>query len=309
MVRGPPAPATWASRRPSWRPTFDGPYAHKRPFGARRVDRARSCAEVRAAAGPAMTLMVDVQYAFDSVERALAVAEQIAEYDIFFLETPLWTDDIEGYARLTAALTGADRLRRVALLAARVPPADRALGGERGAARHRPGGRTHRGPPGVRHGGRGGAQGGAARVEDRHLGGGRGAPGDGHAAHAVLRVPAGGVVRVAAAQGADRRRDGVRRRPAGDPAPVPASASSSTATRWTSSCRLRPVLPEARAAQVSDALDAMGVRDRCISQLRQFVPGPAVVGTAFTMQCAPAEPGRRRAVRGPAGGARCRRPR
>ncbi len=47
--------------------------------------------------------------------------------------------------------------------------------------------------------------------------------------------------------------------------------------------------PEARAAQVSDALDAMGVRDRCISQLRQFVPGPAVVGTAFTMQCAPAE--------------------
>ena len=49
------------------------------------------------------------------------------------------------------------------------------------------------------------------------------------------------------------------------------------------------MLPEARAAQVSDALDAMGVRDRCISQLRQFVPGPAVVGAAFTMQCAPAE--------------------
>ena len=31
------------------------------------------------------------------------VAERIAEYDIFFLETPLWTDDIDGYARLAAA--------------------------------------------------------------------------------------------------------------------------------------------------------------------------------------------------------------
>ena len=43
---------------------------------------------MREAAGPEMTLMVDVQYAFDSVERALRVAEAIAEYDIFFLETP-----------------------------------------------------------------------------------------------------------------------------------------------------------------------------------------------------------------------------
>jgi L-alanine-DL-glutamate epimerase-like enolase superfamily enzyme len=42
-------------------------------------------------------------YAFDSVERALRVAEQIAEYDIFFLETPLWADDIDGYSRLAAA--------------------------------------------------------------------------------------------------------------------------------------------------------------------------------------------------------------
>ena len=126
-------------------------------------------------------------------------------------------------------------------------------------------------------------------MEDRHLGGGRRAPGDGHAAHAVLRVPAGGAVRVAAAQGADRRRDGVRRRPAGDPRPARPRRRAQPRRARTSSCRLRPVLPEARAAQVSDALDAMGVRDRCISQLRQFVPGPAVVGAAFTMQCAPAE--------------------
>jgi L-alanine-DL-glutamate epimerase-like enolase superfamily enzyme len=47
-----------------------------------------------------MTLMVDVQYAFDDVGRALRVAEAIAEYDIFFLETPLWVDDLAGYAEL-----------------------------------------------------------------------------------------------------------------------------------------------------------------------------------------------------------------
>ncbi len=64
--------------------------------------------------------MVDAQYAFDSVERALAVAERIAEYDIFFLETPLWTDDVEGYAAADRGLAGADRVRRVAVLAARV---------------------------------------------------------------------------------------------------------------------------------------------------------------------------------------------
>jgi L-alanine-DL-glutamate epimerase-like enolase superfamily enzyme len=82
--------------------TFSGPYAHKGLAGPDdwvvRVAR-----EVRAAAGPDMTLMVDAQYAFDSVERALRVAEQIAEHDIFFLETPLWTDDIDGYARLAAS--------------------------------------------------------------------------------------------------------------------------------------------------------------------------------------------------------------
>ena len=66
---------------------------------------------MRAAAGPDMTLMVDVQYAFDSVERALRVAEAIAEHDVFFLETPLWIDDLDGYAELAAALAGADRAR------------------------------------------------------------------------------------------------------------------------------------------------------------------------------------------------------
>jgi len=79
--------------------TFSGPYAHKGLNGPDSwvVDVVRA---VRDAAGPAMTLMVDVQYAFDTVERALQTAEAIAPYDIFFLETPLWVDDLAGYAEL-----------------------------------------------------------------------------------------------------------------------------------------------------------------------------------------------------------------
>lgn len=45
--------------------------------------------------------MVDVQYAFDSVQRALRTAQRLAEHDVFFLETPLWPDDLDGYAELT----------------------------------------------------------------------------------------------------------------------------------------------------------------------------------------------------------------
>jgi L-alanine-DL-glutamate epimerase-like enolase superfamily enzyme len=80
--------------------TFSGPYAHKGLEGpdewVEEVVRA-----VREAAGPEMTLMVDVQYAFDSMERALRTAEALAPYDVFFLETPLWVDDLDGYAELT----------------------------------------------------------------------------------------------------------------------------------------------------------------------------------------------------------------
>jgi L-alanine-DL-glutamate epimerase-like enolase superfamily enzyme len=79
--------------------TFSGPYAHK---GLRGPDEwiTELVSSVRAAAGPEMTLMVDAQYAFDSVERALSCAEALAEFDVFFLETPLWVDDLDGYAEL-----------------------------------------------------------------------------------------------------------------------------------------------------------------------------------------------------------------
>jgi 4-hydroxy-4-methyl-2-oxoglutarate aldolase len=42
---------------------------------------------------------------------------------------------------------------------------------------------------------------------------------------------------------------------------------------------------------VADALDAMGLRDRSISRLVRFAPGGPVIGSAFTMACAPATPG------------------
>ena len=80
--------------------TFSGPYAHK---GLDGPDEwvTEVAAAVRSAAGPDMTLMVDVQYAFDSVERALRCAEALSEHDVFFLETPLWPDDIAGHAELS----------------------------------------------------------------------------------------------------------------------------------------------------------------------------------------------------------------
>ena len=82
--------------------TFDGPYVHKGLVGPdERVEEV--VASARAAVGPDVTIMVDVQYAFGGdVARALRVAERLAEHDVFFLETPLWTDDVEGYGQLAA---------------------------------------------------------------------------------------------------------------------------------------------------------------------------------------------------------------
>ena len=94
--------------------TFSGPYVHKGLVGSddRITEVVRA---VREAVGPEMRIMVDVQYAFDSVERALRVVETWADLDVFFLETPLWTDDVAGYAELSARSPVRDRRGRVAL--------------------------------------------------------------------------------------------------------------------------------------------------------------------------------------------------
>ena len=57
---------------------------------------------VRDAVGPGMTLMVDAQYSFPDADSCLAAIREWEPYDICFLETPLPSDDVEGYARLTA---------------------------------------------------------------------------------------------------------------------------------------------------------------------------------------------------------------
>jgi L-alanine-DL-glutamate epimerase-like enolase superfamily enzyme len=79
--------------------TFSGPYVHKGLHGddAQVIEVVTA---VRQAVGPEMALMIDVQYAFDSVERAVRCCDALAELDVFFLETPLWVDDLAGYAEL-----------------------------------------------------------------------------------------------------------------------------------------------------------------------------------------------------------------
>ena len=79
--------------------TLSGPYAHKgldEPY--ERFTEV--IAAVRDTVGSDMTLMVDVQYAFPNADTCLAVIRDWREFDLFFVETPLPADDLEGYARL-----------------------------------------------------------------------------------------------------------------------------------------------------------------------------------------------------------------
>ncbi|MGD9722860.1 MAG: mandelate racemase/muconate lactonizing enzyme family protein [Pirellulales bacterium] len=78
---------------------INGPYSHNglQEDDAHVVEMVAAC---RAAVGPAFTLMVDVAYAWPSAEHALRVLEQLAPFDLFFLETPIDIDDVEGYAML-----------------------------------------------------------------------------------------------------------------------------------------------------------------------------------------------------------------
>jgi L-alanine-DL-glutamate epimerase-like enolase superfamily enzyme len=50
-----------------------------------------------------MTLMVDVQYLWEDAATCLSVVKDWAEFDIFFLETPLWSDNLDEIAQLVEA--------------------------------------------------------------------------------------------------------------------------------------------------------------------------------------------------------------
>ena len=87
---------------------ISGPYAHE-GLDERDERMVETIRAVREAAGPEFTIMVDVGYAWDDADRALAVIETWAAYDVFFVETPLWMDDLEGYRSSPSARRSGSR--------------------------------------------------------------------------------------------------------------------------------------------------------------------------------------------------------
>jgi L-alanine-DL-glutamate epimerase-like enolase superfamily enzyme len=85
--------------------TFGGPYRHA---GLEQPDErmADVIADVRAAVGPAVAIMIDVQYLWDDAEQAASVIRSWRGFDIFFVETPLRSDDLDGYRQLHEAVDG-----------------------------------------------------------------------------------------------------------------------------------------------------------------------------------------------------------
>jgi L-alanine-DL-glutamate epimerase-like enolase superfamily enzyme len=77
----------------------NGPYSH---HGLQESDDAivEIVAECRRAVGPGLVLMVDVAYAWPDAGTALGILECLARYDLFFVETPIDIDDLDGYALL-----------------------------------------------------------------------------------------------------------------------------------------------------------------------------------------------------------------
>jgi L-alanine-DL-glutamate epimerase-like enolase superfamily enzyme len=79
-----------------------GPYSHM-GLQERDEDVVDVVAAVREAIGPEVELMVDVAYAWRDFKEALRVLRWLEPYDLYFLETPLPVDDLDGYARLADA--------------------------------------------------------------------------------------------------------------------------------------------------------------------------------------------------------------
>src|SRR5262245_17785825 len=80
---------------------INGPYRHNglREEDEEVVDLVAACRE---AVGPQMVLMVDVAYAWSDANQALRILRRLEPYDLFFVETPLDIDDLDGYAYLHA---------------------------------------------------------------------------------------------------------------------------------------------------------------------------------------------------------------
>lgn len=79
--------------------TMNGPYAH----GGMRESYDRHTevlAAVRKTIGYDVTLMVDVQYLWEDAATCLSVVKDWAEFKPYFLETPLWSDNVREMAKL-----------------------------------------------------------------------------------------------------------------------------------------------------------------------------------------------------------------
>ena len=79
--------------------TMNGPYAHS-GLHEDYDKHTEVVAAVRKALGPDIALMVDVQYMWPDAETALRTVRDWGEFDLFFLETPVWVDRLDDYARL-----------------------------------------------------------------------------------------------------------------------------------------------------------------------------------------------------------------
>jgi len=77
----------------------NGPYAHNR-IDASDESVVEIVAACREAVGSQFVMMVDVCYAWPNANDALRILNRLEPYHLFFLETPIDIDDLDGYAYL-----------------------------------------------------------------------------------------------------------------------------------------------------------------------------------------------------------------
>ncbi|RYE10114.1 MAG: mandelate racemase/muconate lactonizing enzyme family protein [Hyphomicrobiales bacterium] len=83
--------------------TMNGPYAHN-GMNENYARHTEVVAAVRETLGPDITLMVDVQYLWRDAKTALSVAKDWEQFNLYFLETPIWPDLLDEHAALAASL-------------------------------------------------------------------------------------------------------------------------------------------------------------------------------------------------------------
>jgi len=78
---------------------INGPYSHG---GLQEQDSeiVRIVQKCREVVGQEMTLMLDVAYSWDNWKIALETIEALEPFNLYFVETPLRSDDLQGYASL-----------------------------------------------------------------------------------------------------------------------------------------------------------------------------------------------------------------